>query len=345
MNRIKISLVCLLCIVAFGIWGFMLFEHLTWLDAVYATIVIVSTVGFGDIVPVTKAGKIFTTILIILGAGTAACTLSLIFGLIVEGKIKEHFGRRTMLQEIADLNNHVIVCGAGRVGREVISGLEKFGNKIVVIEADQAKAELLLEEKIMTVCGDAKLDRVLQEAGVKKASFLIAALSNDADNVYVTLSARNQNSNIVVISRAEDEEAEVKMRQAGAATVVSPSISGGRQILAAIRHPVAYDFLDNMFYNKKMHYDMAEISIGQGSTLIGKTPSEVWKEYFFNLLIVSIKRDNDFLAASYDKEIMRCGDLLIVVGQLACIQSLTHLASTTLPEVALKLAGDSSVTG
>ena len=237
MNRFKIAVVCFVCIVALGIVGFMLIEDLTWFDAFYLTIVTVSTVGFGDIVPVTKAGKIFTTILIVLGVGTVACTLSLIFSLIVEGKIKDHFGRRTMLQEIADLNNHVIVCGAGRVGREVISGLKKFGNKIVVIEAHQAKAELLLEEKIMTVCGDAKLDRVLQEAGIKKASFLIAALSNDADNVYVTLSARNQNSNIVVISRAEDEEAEVKMRQAGAANVVSPSISGGRQILAAIRHP------------------------------------------------------------------------------------------------------------
>lgn len=234
-----------------------------------------------------------------------------------------------MLQEIADLNYHVIVCGAGRVGKEVISGLQKGGNHCVVIEADPVKVESLLEKKIMTICGDAKQDRILQEAGVKKASFLVAALSNDADNVYVTLSAKNQNSNIVVVSRAEDEEAEVKMRQAGAATVISPSISGGRQMLAAIKHPVAYDFLEYMFYNQELHYDLAEISIGQGSSLIGKAPNEVWGKYVLNLLIASIKRDDNFLTANIDKEMIRCGDLLIVVGQLASIQTLAQLACAT----------------
>lgn len=329
MNQLKMAVACFLCVVAFGIIGFMLIEHLNWFDAVYLTIATVSTVGFGDIVPTTIPGKIFTAVLIVLGVGTVAYTLSLIFSLIVEGKIKDHFGRRTMLQEIADLNYHVIVCGAGRVGKEVISGLQKGGNHCVVIEADPVKVESLLEKKIMTICGDAKQDRILQEAGVKKASFLVAALSNDADNVYVTLSAKNQNSNIVVVSRAEDEEAEVKMRQAGAATVISPSISGGRQMLAAIKHPVAYDFLEYMFYNQELHYDLAEISIGQGSSLIGKAPNEVWGKYVLNLLIASIKRDDNFLTANIDKEMIRCGDLLIVVGQLASIQTLAQLACAT----------------
>jgi voltage-gated potassium channel len=345
MSRLKISVFCFLCIVTLGIWGFMLIEQLSLFDAIYLTIVTVSTVGYGDIIPVTKAGKIFTSILIVFGVGTVAYTFSSIFSLIVEGKLKEHFGRRTMFREIAGLNNHVIVCGAGRVGKEVIAGLQKFGNKIVVIEADRAKVEALLEAKVLTICDDAKLDRVLQEAGVKRASFLVAALSNDADNVYVTLSAKNPNSDIVVVTRAEDAEAEVKMRQAGATAVVSPSVSGGRQILAAIRHPVAYDFLEYMFFNQKLHYDMAEVLIGQGSSLIGKTPGEVWKKHFFNLLIASIKRDNMFLSTNIDKEIIRCGDLLVVIGQLTCIQSLSDLACTTLPEVELSLASEKSVPG
>lgn len=333
MTRLKIAMFFFLCTVTFGVLGFKVIEHLTWFDAAYLTIETVSTVGFGDIVPLTKVGKVFTMVLIVFGVGTVAYTLSLIFSLIVEGQIKDLFGRRTMLREIADFNHHVIVCGAGRVGKEVIYGLQKYGNQFVVIEANQEKIESLIDEKIIAICGDAKMDRVLQEAGVKKASYLVAALSNDADNVYVTLSAKNQNSNIVVISRAEDEEAEVKMRQAGSTAVVSPSVSGGRQILAAIRHPVAYDFLEHLFYNQKIHYDLAEIRIDQGSILISKTPNEVWTKYFLNLLIVSIKRDNDFLSTDIDKEIIRCGDLLIVVGQLSCIQSLEKLAHITLSEV------------
>ncbi|VBB07198.1 ion channel [Lucifera butyrica] len=345
MNRLEIAVVCLLCVVIFGITGFMLIEHLSLIDAVYLTVVTVSTVGFGDIVPATISGKIFTATLIVFGVGTAAYTFTLIFSLIVEGNIRDHFGRRTMLREITNLNQHVIVCGAGRVGKEVIAGLQKNGKPCVVIESDPVKVESLLEDKIMAICGDAKLDKTLQGAGVKKASFLIAALSNDADNVYVTLSAKNQNRDIAIISRAEDEEAEIKMRQAGATTVISPSISGGRQMLAAIRHPIAYDFLEYMFFNQGIHYDLVEVSIGPESTLIGKTPNEVWKKYFLKLLITAIKRDDQFLSANIDDERIRSGDLLIVVGRIESIQILEQLACSAVSTDDLSLESEKNVTG
>lgn len=329
MNQLQRTVGCFLGVVTIGITGFVLIERLAWIDAVYLTVATVATVGYGDLVPSTTAGKVFTVLLIVFGVGTAGYTMTLLFSLIVEGHLKNHFGRRNMLREIACLDNHVIVCGAGRVGKQVIAGLIKSNKPFVVIEKDPGKVELLQEDRVKVIFGDAKKDRILQEAGVKRACFLVAALSNDADNVYVTLSAKHQNSNIVVVSRAEDEDAEFKMRQAGAAFIISPSISGGRQMLEAIILPIAFDFFQNMFYNQEISADLEEISICPGSTLIGKSPSEISKQYYLNLFIASIKRDNEFLSAITGDEIMKCCDIIIVVGQKKCIQQLAELASNS----------------
>jgi len=230
MNRLKWAVVYVLCVVTVGIIGFACIEHLSWLDAIYVTITTLSTVGYGDVVPTTVAGKIFTIFFIVSGVGTTGYMLVLILGIIIEGHIKDQFGRRAMLQKIAKLSQHIIVCGAGRVGEQVIGGLKNSARSFVVIEIDQKKADLLRAENVMTICGDAKLDKVLQTAGVKRAAILVSALSDDADNVYVTLSAKSQNQDIIIAARADEEEAESKLKQAGASMVISPSISGGRQI-------------------------------------------------------------------------------------------------------------------
>lgn len=235
-----------------------------------------------------------------------------------------------MLQQIAKLKNHVIVCGAGRVGQQVISGLRNSNIVCVVIEENLDNVESLLEDKVMVIAGDAKQDKLLQAAGVKQARVLVAALSNDADNVYVTLSAKSQNKNIMVVARAEEEEAESKLKQAGATTIISPSISGGRQILAAITHPASYDFLQNMFYNQELRVNLAEIGVGKESELVGKTAHEIWANKGLNLLIVAINRNHQFLSTAIKKETILAEDILIVVGPPESIQLLEQLANTPL---------------
>lgn len=317
-------------VVSAGITGFVLIEHLPWLDAIYLTVATVATVGYGDVVPVTPLGKAFAILLIVFGVGTAGYTLTLLVSVLVEGHIKNLFGRRTMLQQIAQLKHHVIVCGAGRVGQQVISGLRNSNIACVVIEENLDSVESLLEDKVLVICGDAKQDKILQAAGVKQARVLVAALSNDADNVYVTLSAKSQNTSIMVVARAEEEEAESKLKQAGATTIISPSISGGRQILAAITHPASYDFLQNMFYNQELHVDLAEIRVGKGSELVGKTAQEIWANKGLNLLIVAINRNHQFLSTAIKKEIILAEDILIVVGPPESVQLLKRLANTSL---------------
>ena len=328
MNQLKMAVAYILCVVTAGIIGFASIEHLPWLDATYLTLTTITTVGYGDVVPVTAAGKIFAILFTICGVCTAGYTLTLIMSIIIERHIKDRLGRRTMLQKIAKLNQHVIVCGAGRVGQQVITGLKTSGKPVVVIETDPEKINPLLADKVMAICGDAKLDKVLQTAGIKTANILVAALSDDADNVYVTLSAKSQNQSITIAARADEEEAESKLKQAGATMVISPSISGGRQILAAINHPLAYDFLQNMFYNQELFIDMAEISIGERSELMEKTPQEVWTNKDLNLLLVSINRNNHFLSKETKREKMLTGDILIVLGPPDSIQKLARLAST-----------------
>jgi voltage-gated potassium channel len=326
MNQMKMAVMYILCVVTIGIIGFASIEHLPWLDAIYLTITTISTVGYGDVVPVTAAGKIFAILFIICGVGTAGYTLTLILSVIIKGHIKDQFGRHSMLQKIAKLNQHVIVCGAGRVGRQVITGLKTSEKPFVVIETDPEKVNSLLENEIMAICGDAKLDKVLQTAGVKKANILVAALSDDADNVYVTLSAKSQNHSIAVAARADEEEAQSKLKQAGAAMVISPSISGGRQILAAITHPLAHDFFQNMFYNQEFYVDMAEIRICEKSELAGKKLGGLWAKETLNLTIAAINRNHTFLSTSLEKETITANDILIVIGLPTSIQKLTKLA-------------------
>lgn len=326
MRQLKKAIACFLGVVTAGVVGFKLIEQLSWTDAVYLTVATIATVGYGDIVPVTASGKVFTASLIVLGVGSAGYTMTLLFSLIVEGHMKDYLGRRTMLRNIACLDHHVIVCGAGRVGSQVIAGLQKGDKPFVVIESDPVLAEAMLEDKIMVICGDAKLDKVLAEAGVKRASFLVAALSNDADNMYVTLSAKNQNSDIVIVSRADDQEAEIKMKQAGSSKIILPSISGGRQMLAAIMHPIAYDFFQNMFYNQDIFVDMAEIGICGDSVLIGKTPRSMLDKHSLNLFIATIKRGDESLSAILDKDTLKCSDILVVLGERTSIQKLSELA-------------------
>lgn len=325
MNQLKMAVGYILCVVTIGVIGFASIEHLPWLDAIYLTITTISTVGYGDVVPVTAAGKIFTILFIICGVGTAGYTLTLILSIIIERHIKDQFGRHTMLQKIAKLNQHVVVCGAGRVGRQVIAGLKTSGKPFVVIETDPEKVNSLLANGIIAICGDAKLDNVLQTAGVKKANILVAALSDDADNVYVTLSAKSQNHSITVAARADEEEAQSKLKQAGATMVVSPFISGGRQILAAITHPLAHDFFQNMFYNQEFSIDMTEIRICEKSDLVGKKLGEFWAKEALNITIAAISRNHTFLSTSLEEETILTNDILIVIGQPASIHKLTKL--------------------
>lgn len=330
MRRLKVSTAAFFTIMVVGILGFMVFENLSLLDAVYMTVVTMATVGFGDIVPITPAGKLFTIVLIITGFSTAYYTLTLAVSMTVEGHLKNAFGRRGMQRRIAILKNHIIVCGAGKVGSNVVHRLMHEAEPFVVIEKDAALCQRLIDQKVLAINGDATLDEIMQEAGITKARGIITALSHDADNVYVTLSAKSLNPAISVVARADRPEAEDKLRRAGADTVIFPSVMGGRQMVSAMTKPVIMDFVESVFYNQELHMDIAEISISACSLLVGKSFAESDIKQKFDSIVVAIKRGDQLITNPKASEVMADGDIMIVLGQRGPLNEINQLASGVL---------------
>lgn len=326
-NQLKLSILFLIVIFIVGTAGFMTIEQLPLTDALYLTMMTVATVGFGDVVPQTTAGRMFTIALIIFGVGTAYYTFTLIFGLIVEGKMKDIFGRQDMKKEIEKIDDHIIVCGMGKVGYNIVRSLLAEQEKFLVIENNETKYQQLLHEKIPAIYGDATLDEILLNAGLLRAKGIITSLPHDADNVYVTLTARSLNPNIIIVAQAERAEAEEKMRRAGANTVVSPAVSSGRQMVTAMTKPAILDFLENVFYNPELNLDIAQITISSQSPLTRKTVASSGIKQKFNSIVVAIKKADKLISNPRTTQVLEVDDILIVLGLREDLARLTKAAS------------------
>ncbi len=326
LGQLRITLVTFTVILAVGIAGMMLIEHLSFIDATYMAIATVATVGYGDIVPKTIPGKIFTSLFILAGVGMSLYTFTLVVSMSIEGRLKDIFGRKEMDRRIAGLQNHIIVCGAGRVGSNVIKNLQQEGQTFVVIEKDQERFDGLCERKILAIHGDSTLDEVILRAGLMNAQGIITALSHDADNVYVTLTAKSLNPGIHIVARADRPEAEEKLRRAGADTVIFPSVMGGRQMVSAMTRPVITDFVENLFYNQDLHMDIAEIVVSMDSELVGKTFLESDIKGRYDSIVVAIKRGDQVITNPRASDIICGGDIMIVLGQREPLSRLNQLA-------------------
>lgn len=232
-----------------------------------------------------------------------------------------------MHRRIEGLKNHIIVCGAGKVGSNVIARMLHEPQQFVVIEKDTLLYERLCEQKVLVINGDATLDEVLLEAGVKRASGIITALSHDADNVYVTLTGKSLNPKITIIARAERPEAEEKLRRAGADRVIFPSVMGGRQMVSAITRPVIMDFVENVFYNKELHMDIAEITVSPQSPLVGKSMMESDIKNRYDSIVVAIKRSDELITNPKATEVICAEDIMVVLGQRNTLNKLNEIAA------------------
>lgn len=327
LKRLKLALTALSAITVIGIIGFMLIEKLPVWDAAYLTVVTIATIGYGDIVPQTAGGRVFTVFLIIVGVGTAYYTFSLMVTLTIEGELKNVLGRRGMNQRIQNLDKHIIVCGAGKVSANIIERLQHEQEAFVVIEENEQRYKSLIEDKVLTVLGDATLDEVLIEAGVGRARGIITALPDDAHNVYVVLTAKSLNPQIVIVARAERPEAEEKLRRAGANTVIFPSVMGGRQMVTALTRPVIMDFVENVFYNQELHLDIAEIQVFDQSPLAGLTLAQAGIKDKYNSIVVAVKRKDQLISNPQAAERIMPGDIMVVLGHRDMLSELNRLTN------------------
>ncbi|MGZ4543049.1 MAG: potassium channel family protein, partial [Mycobacteriaceae bacterium] len=210
------------------------------LDAVYQTVTTVTTVGFREVHPLTAAGQLFTIVLILTGVGTALYTFGVLLEALIEGHLRQHMGRRRMDRQISRMTGHIIICGWGRVGSASVQYLSSLGKPIVVVDRDPAR---LNELEYPTVLGDVTDDRVLEAAGIHRALALITTLDTDAGNVYVTLSSRALQPDLVIIARARTEGSKSKLLRAGANRAVNPQLIGGRRMAAFALQPHVSEFL------------------------------------------------------------------------------------------------------
>jgi voltage-gated potassium channel len=234
MQRVWQCLVALGVVLLAGTIGYVLLGF-SWLDAVYQTVTTVTTVGFREVRDLSTAGKVFTIVLILVGVGTALYTLSVLLESLVEGHFLRHLEERRMERDIARMRDHVIICGWGRVGRAGAAHLAANGQSVVVIDRDETRLEGLPHPYVL---GDIADDDVLIAAGIEHARALVAALADDAGNVYATLSARALRPSLVIVARARSEGSVAKLYRAGADEVVNPQLIGGLRMASfALKHP------------------------------------------------------------------------------------------------------------
>lgn len=294
----------------------MIIEKWPFIDALYMTVITLTTVGFGEIHALGHAGRIFTIVLIFVGVGVILYIISMVTQFVVEGRIREVLGRRKLEKKIQKLTDHYIICGYGRVGQTICNILSSKPLKLVIIDKDPGTIEELHKKDLLYIEGEATDENVLIAAGIERAKSLITALGADMDNVYVTLSARGINPNLFIMARSGDVGSGKKLLRAGANKVVSPYRIGARRMTQMILRPTVTDFLDLAMMERNMNIQMEEIPVNSTSNLIGVPLQDSGIRRDLNLIIIAIKKTSgDMLFNPSSKATIEAGDTVIAVGE------------------------------
>jgi voltage-gated potassium channel len=258
----------LTAVVAAGTIGYVLIEGWSFLDALYQTLTTISTVGFREVHELSTAGRVFTMALIVVGVGSMLYTATVLVEPLIEGSVLDALGIRRHQAMIQKLRGHFVLCGAGRVGLEIAREFAAHKVPFVVIEANAAAREAVRREGYLLVEGDATDERMLVEAGVERARGLVSAVYGDAENTFITLTARALNDSLFIVSRADVPSTEARLRQAGANRVISPHSVGGRHMALSALQPGVVDFMDTLF-DPDEETILAELLVEDGSELAG----------------------------------------------------------------------------
>jgi len=321
--RIRVVLLAVLGVILLGTIVFHVLEGWSILDSLYVTAQTVTTVGFGDLTPQTPAGRAFASIFMMVSVGVVLYALTTTVQAIVHSELFATYGRSRQMSKLRD---HFIICGAGRVGSHLIRGLRGVDATFVVIETDPAKVEALTDLNIPVLPRDATLEATLHEAGVEHARGLATCLPDDADNVYVVLTARDLNPGIHIVARAAEEQAESKLIRAGANRVVAPTIIGGHRMAMALTKPAVGDFLDSITANH-LELGFEQLEVDAVSTLVGRKLSETVIRSELNIVVVSIRRNDGEIVFNPSGETrIEGGDMLIAIGGAESLRRLNALA-------------------
>ncbi|MGC2063285.1 MAG: potassium channel protein [Thermodesulfovibrionales bacterium] len=324
-KRLTGILLALAVILLIGLVGYSLIEGWSILEAVYMTVITLSSVGFMEVHPLSDAGRIFTMALILCGSGVLIYGISVITAFVVEGELTDALRRRTMYRKIEQLQAHYLICGVGQTGRYVLDELVKTKKDFVVIEKNPDKIRQLISENILCIEGNATHDAVLLKAGIHKAKGAITALHSDAENLFVVITAKRLNPALRVISKAVEEESEQKIRMVGADGVVMPNYIGGLRMVSEMIRPSVVSFLDIMLRSKDRTIRVEEIELSPLSQCVGKTLQQTGILGTEGVTVVALKdRKNDtYVFNPPAGTVMAADHVLIVIGNIDLIREIS----------------------
>lgn len=315
-------------VISFGTLGYMKIEGWPLLDAFYMTVITITTVGFKEVHEVSHDGRVFTVVLIFTGMGLIAYLLSMIAQAMAEFQIRHIIGRSKLEKRIRNIKNHYIICGYGRIGKIIVKELKLHKIPMVVIDNMPQLGELLEEEEIPFINTDATSEDALIKAGIERAKGLVAVVKSDADNLFITMTARGLNPNLFILARADEEHTEKKLLRAGANRVVMPYLIGGQKMAQSITRPAVSDFLEFTLHNRKIGLELGEIMVDGKSKLNGKTLVESNIRQEMDVIIVAIKKKDGemhFNPSSFTR--IEEGDTLVALGRSQDLERLSEILS------------------
>ena len=318
----------LLVLSAIGTIGFHEIEGWNWLDSLYMVVITFSSIGYGEVHQLSRAGRIFNIGLITCGAVVVALGIGTLTQALLEFELLQFFGRRRMERQIARLSGHYIICGAGRVGRSAARELAKKPSPFVIIEKEQAKVDGLPSDWLVII-GDATQESVLLAARIQQAAGLVAATTTDAGNIFIVLNARSLNANLKIIARASEEESAKHLTKAGANTVVSPYVFAGHFIAQGLLRPNVVDFL-SLTTGRDGTHEMVieEIAVRPQSTLAGTTVGASGIHRDYGVIVLAIKHaDGSTRFNPHARDDIRAGDYLIAMGEPGSMSNLELAAA------------------
>jgi len=326
-RRILYALTAVAIAIGSGTIGFYFIEGLSLLDSLYLSAQTVTTVGYGDIAPHTTGGRIFALVLMIGGVGVVLYALTTAVQTIVQSAIIATMNQKRQSRRMGKMRNHYIICGAGRVGSHLVRALLGSEDSFIVIERDPLRVAELTDLGVAVLVRDATLEESLREAGVEHAQGLAACLPDDADNVYVVLTARDLNPGLHIVARAAEHQAEAKLFRAGANRVVAPTIIGGHRMAMALTKPAVHDFLGSITANN-LELAFEQLNVEPESALVGKKLSETNIRSELDIVVVSIRRSDGQVLFNPSGEVtIAAGDMLIAIGHAESLVKLAKAAA------------------
>jgi voltage-gated potassium channel len=320
-QSLSVAMALLAAVIFAGTAGYVMLERWSWFDAFYMTITTITTIGSGEPAPMTVAGKWWTIGVVSVGFGVLTYTLLRLMTYTLEGRLGSVVVERRMRLRVAGMTGHYILCGFGRVGREIARIFTDERIDFAIIDINPESLERAAAAGFRTITGDAADTATLRAAGVERARGLVAAVDSDEINIYVTLSARVLNPNLFIVARANREDAESKLRLAGATRVISPYRMGGRRMASLAMRPTAVEFVDTLLFAKNSRLVLEDFAIDGGSPWIGKPISSLAPEGH-DIVVLAVKRGDSMLFRPDAQTVLTENDEIVVAGAPEGIRAL-----------------------